>query len=113
MRPRRFLAFVPAMALLAAAGTAMAGDGRPSHIEVVAELNDAGAILSGNDVRVDGVLAGTVKKIELVDNKAHLTLSLSGDFAPIHQDATVAVRPLSLLGERFVDLDRGSAASPA
>jgi phospholipid/cholesterol/gamma-HCH transport system substrate-binding protein len=112
----RGLACVPAIALLAVAASApavRAGDGRPAHIEVVAEMADAGAILAGNDVRVDGILAGQVKKIELVDNKARLTLRLSGDFAPVHRDATVAVRPVSLLGERFVDLDRGSAAAPA
>ncbi|MGH8998909.1 MAG: MlaD family protein, partial [Acidimicrobiia bacterium] len=76
MRARRLFALVPAVALVAVAGVtgATAGDGRPSHIEVVAEFDDAGAILSGNDVRVDGVLAGTVKKITLVDNKARLTL---------------------------------------
>jgi phospholipid/cholesterol/gamma-HCH transport system substrate-binding protein len=98
--------------LLAAAGTAVAGDGKPSTIEVVAEFDDAGAILQGNDVRVDGIHAGIVRKVELVNNKAHLTLKLDGDFAPIHEDATVAIRPISLLGERFVDLDRGTDVAP-
>jgi phospholipid/cholesterol/gamma-HCH transport system substrate-binding protein len=103
---------VPLLVLLAAAGTAVAGDGTPSSVEVVAEFADAGAILKGNDVRVDGVLAGTVSEIDLVDNKAHLTLRLEGAFAPIHEDAKVAIRPVSLLGERFVDLDRGTASAP-
>ena len=110
---RKLLATLPAVALVAWGGAAQAGDDRPSNLEVVAEFADAGAILPGNDVRVDGVLAGTVKRIELVDNQAHLTLKIDGDFAPIHRDATVAVRPVSLLGERFVDLDRGTPSAPA
>jgi phospholipid/cholesterol/gamma-HCH transport system substrate-binding protein len=108
----RALLAIPVVMLLAAAGTAVAGDGKPSTIEVVAEFDDAGAILKGNDVRVDGIHAGIVRKVELVNNKAHLTLKLDGDFAPIHEDATVAIRPISLLGERFVDLDRGTAVAP-
>ena len=47
-----------------------------------------------------------------MDNKAHLTLRLDGAFAPIHEDARVAIRPVSLLGERFVDLDRGTDSAP-
>ena len=112
MRLRRSLFAVPVVVLLAVAGTAVAGDGKPSHVEVVAEFADAGAILKGNDVRVDGVHAGIVDRVKLVDNKAHLTLRLDGAFAPIHEDARVAIRPVSLLGERFVDLDRGTDSAP-
>ena len=60
---RRSLFAVPVVVLLAAAGTAVAGDGKPSHVEVVAEFADAGAILKGNDVRVDGVHAGIVDRV--------------------------------------------------
>jgi phospholipid/cholesterol/gamma-HCH transport system substrate-binding protein len=112
MRFRLFTA-LPAVLLLASSATVGAGNGRPAHVKVVAEFADAGAILPGNDVRVDGVSAGRITDIRIVDRKARLTLSLDGAFAPIHTDATVAIRPVSLLGERFVDLDRGSAGAPA
>lgn len=84
----------------------------PRSIELTAELTDAGAIIEGNDVMVDGVKAGSVRRLRLVDGKAHVTFSVGGEFTPVHDDARVAIRTVSLLGERYVDLDRGSPSAP-
>ena len=106
------LGVVVVAALVSAAGFGRAGGTAPATIDVVAEFTDAGAIIPGNDVRVDGVLAGRVAKVGLKDGLARLTLRLDGAFAPLHTDASVAIRPVSLLGERFVDLDRGTPSAP-
>ena len=115
-RPKRPLllgALIPALFVGAAfAGPEPTSAGGGHGVDVVAVFADAGSILPGNDVRVDGVNAGLVKKVRLVDGKAHLTLAVGGAFTPLHTDAKAAIRPVSLLGERFVDLDRGSAAAP-
>jgi phospholipid/cholesterol/gamma-HCH transport system substrate-binding protein len=79
---------------------------------ITAVFSDAQFIDKGNTVHVDGVTGGTVSKITLKDNKAYLTLKLDNGFWPIHTNATANVRPVSLLGEDYVDLDPGSASKP-
>jgi phospholipid/cholesterol/gamma-HCH transport system substrate-binding protein len=101
-------------AVLSGAGAAagVTGGTAPRSLDVVAEFTDAGAVIRGNDVRVDGVQAGRVTKVEVRGGLARLTLRVDGAFAPLHTDASVAIRPVSLLGERFVDLDRGTPSAP-
>ena len=115
---RRVTAFVAGSAVAGAAfsGAAFSGTGlapsEKSDIEVVAEFTDAGAIIAGNDVKVDGVQAGRVERLEVRDGLARVTLSVDAGFTPLHTDASAAIRPVSLLGERFVDLDRGTPSAP-
>lgn len=104
-----------AVLLLAAVGAFLLkdGDDRPAHgHRVVATIADARALSEGNDVRSSGVLVGSVSSIELVDGKARVELDLVDGVLPIHQDATLTVRPVNLLGENFVDLDAGSPDKP-
>lgn len=81
------------------------GDG---HVKIVAQFADAGAVIPGNDVKVDGVKVGSISGVEVVDGVAHLTLSINDSATPVFSDATAVVRPVSLLGERYVDVDRGT-----
>ena len=112
-RPVLLGALIPALLLGATfAGPEPASGGGGHGVTVKAVFADAGAILPGNDVKVDGVQAGLVKKVRLVGGKAELTLAVGGAFTPLHTDASAAIRPVSLLGERFVDLNRGTAAAP-
>ncbi|HEY0398100.1 MAG TPA: MCE family protein, partial [Acidimicrobiia bacterium] len=104
-RPVLLGALIPALLLGATfAGPEPASGGGGHGVTVKAVFADAGAILPGNDVKVDGVQAGLVKKVRLVGGKAELTLAVGGAFTPLHTDASAAIRPVSLLGERFVDL---------
>ncbi len=95
---------------VAAGGSTAAGE-HPA-VTVDAEFADAGAIIPGNDVMVDGVKAGTVKKLRLVGGKARVTISIGSAFTPLHTDARAHIRAISLLGERYVDVDRGSPSAP-
>lgn len=95
---------------VAAGGSTTAGE-HPT-VTVHADFADAGAIIPGNDVMVDGVKAGTVKKLWLVDGKARVTISVGSAFTPLHTDARVHIRAVSLLGERYVDVDRGTPSAP-
>ncbi|HEY3238914.1 MAG TPA: MlaD family protein [Acidimicrobiia bacterium] len=83
-----------------------------SDLEITAEFADAGAIIPGNDVVVDGVKAGAVRRLRLVDGKARVTFSVDAAFTPLHEDATAAIRSVSLLGERYLDLGRGTPSAP-
>jgi ABC-type transporter Mla subunit MlaD len=66
-------------------------------------------------VRISGVDVGKVKKIEPVEDSAaaRVTMELKKEALPIHEDATLKLRPRILLeGNYFVDLKPGSPSSP-
>lgn len=110
--PRRLMAIVAALALVVTSVLgfrSMRGEEEP---DVYAEFTDASPLIVGNDVKVSGVTVGQVKSIEVVDGHALVGMSVEDDALPLHQDARAAVRPVSLLGERFVELDRGSVEAP-
>ena len=47
-------------------------------------------------------------------NKAAVTIAINtGEFTPFHANATCAIRPQSLIGERYVDCEPGSTSAPA
>jgi phospholipid/cholesterol/gamma-HCH transport system substrate-binding protein len=111
-RMRGSLALVSSALLVAvAAGGVTAAEDHPA-VTVHAEFTDAGAIIPGNDVMVDGVKAGEVEKLSLVDGKARVTLAVGSAFTPLHTDARVTIKAVSLLGERYVHVDRGSPSAP-
>jgi phospholipid/cholesterol/gamma-HCH transport system substrate-binding protein len=75
-------------------------------------FEDASPLIKGNDVKAGGVKVGQIGSIEVEDGKAKVGLVLDEEVLPIHEDATARVRPIGLLGERYVELDRGSADAP-
>jgi phospholipid/cholesterol/gamma-HCH transport system substrate-binding protein len=106
------IALVSSALLVAfAAGGVTAADAHPA-VTIHAEFTDAGAIIPGNDVLVDGVKAGEVQKLRLADGKALVTISVGSAFTPLHTDARVTIKAVSLLGERYIDVDRGSPSAP-
>lgn len=116
LRAGRFrLITVMVVALLGVSGTAVGitNEGVYGPMTVVAEFDDASPLLVGNDVKVHGVKVGEVADMVVTeDNTAKVLLSLERAAMPVHSDATATVRPVSLLGERFVDLQRGSPKAP-
>lgn len=75
-------------------------------------FEDASPLIEGNDVKVGGVKVGQVGSIEVEDGLAKVGLVLDEEVLPVHEDATARVRPVGLLGERFVEIDRGSTDAP-
>lgn len=78
---------------------------------IVAQFADAGPILSGNEVKVDGVAVGEVTDTKVTDGHAEVLLKLDPAALPVYSDAQAMIRPVSLLGERYVDLKRGTPGS--
>ncbi|HYZ54825.1 MAG TPA: MlaD family protein [Streptosporangiaceae bacterium] len=73
---------------------------------------DASGIYAGSDVTIAGVNVGTVRNVSLApDGEAMVTASIDPAFAPVHTDATAQLRPKSLLGEMYVDLNPGTSGS--
>jgi len=94
-----------ATAISLAASTVLAGCGisGPGTYEVQARFTRAVAVYEQSDVKVMGVGVGTVRDIDIDGDEIVLTLAIRDD-VPIPADATVAIAPSSLIGERDVVL---------
>lgn len=75
-------------------------------------FKDASPLIEGNDVKAGGVKVGTIASIEVENGQAKLGLVLDDSVLPLHEDARARVRPIGLLGERYVDLERGTPDAP-
>lgn len=64
-------------------------------------------LLPGSDVKVRGVNIGEVRSIRLHDGDALVTLRIH-DGERIPTDASATIRPKTLFGEKFVDVDPGA-----
>lgn len=100
------LAVVAVLVLIATRG----GDD-PYIVKAIYE--DAGGLTENYDVKVDGIPAGSVSRVELDDqDRAVLTLEIDEGAAPIGAGARADARPVNLLGEKYVDLDLGDRSRP-
>lgn len=73
----------------------------------------ADGLYPGSDVLIAGSRAGTVTSISLHGDQVLVGMSLDPAHSPVHTDATVTLRPKSLLGEKYLDLYPGSSGSAA
>jgi phospholipid/cholesterol/gamma-HCH transport system substrate-binding protein len=75
----------------------------------------AGQLVKGDDVQVGGRRIGSVDDISLTDdNQAEITVSVSDDFAPLHEGTTAVIRATSLSGiaNRYIALSPGPNNRP-
>ncbi|AIJ21303.1 MlaD family protein [Amycolatopsis methanolica] len=79
---------------------------------VVGYFTDASPLDPGSQVRASGVQVGTVDSIQLDSGRAKVTMTLDRAVLPLHRDAKLTIKPVSLLGERFIDVDAGSPTQP-
>jgi phospholipid/cholesterol/gamma-HCH transport system substrate-binding protein len=102
----------------AVAGLAFLGGGSSPTHTVTARFTDADGLVAGNEVRVAGVPAGTVKSITVGGDPstgpyAEAVLSIDSAHWPLHQGTQIAVRPQGVLSNVFVDLTPGPQKAPA
>jgi phospholipid/cholesterol/gamma-HCH transport system substrate-binding protein len=75
--------------------------------EVTAVFDNAAGLNEKTDVRIAGVPAGSVRKIELTeDGKARVILDVNAD-VPMYENASAQIASLGLLGEKYIELDPG------
>jgi phospholipid/cholesterol/gamma-HCH transport system substrate-binding protein len=100
------VAVLLAMAAIAAAVllSTSAGGSNGSYT-VRAIFDDAGNIISGENVKIGGVKVGTVGSVTATPQaKAAVVLNISNPgFQDFRSDASCTVRPQALIGEKFVD----------
>jgi phospholipid/cholesterol/gamma-HCH transport system substrate-binding protein len=73
-------------------------------------FENAGQLVKDDDVQVGGRRIGSIRKITLTDdNQAEITISVTGDYAPLHEGTTAIIRATSLSGiaNRYVALTPG------
>lgn len=85
------------------------GVANSSAYELMVPLADANGLYPGSDVLVAGSRAGSVEDITVQGTHALVKIRLDPAESPVHSDATVALRPKSLLGEKYLALNPGSA----
>jgi ABC-type transporter Mla subunit MlaD len=127
-RPVRRLATILAVLLAVAAAIAVAsssspGKGPPPY-EVRAIFDDAAFAVAGEDVRIAGANVGSIQSLSVCThtdcvppssplNKAAVTIQINNpEFAPFYADAHCAIRPQSLIGEKYVDCMPGTSTAP-
>jgi phospholipid/cholesterol/gamma-HCH transport system substrate-binding protein len=70
-----------------------------------ARFDDVSGLYAGDDVRLSGVLVGTVTDIELDGTRAKVTFDVDAD-RPVRTTTKAAVRYQNLLGQRYLELIR-------
>jgi phospholipid/cholesterol/gamma-HCH transport system substrate-binding protein len=78
------------------------------HTSYTARFTDASGLLPGDDVRIAGVLVGTVDHIRIVDRRvAEVAFSVARD-QPIPASVNAAILYKNLIGQRFLSLALGT-----
>ena len=74
-----------------------------------AEFSNGSGLKPGQFVRAGGVEVGKVKSVTLAENGQRVEVELNVDKTlPLYQSSTAQIRYANLIGERYVNLDRGS-----
>ncbi len=102
-------------------GSSSAGGG---SYTVRAIFDDAAFAVGGEDIRIAGAPVGTIASLSVcvprrqscrpgTAYKAAVTFTINrAGFTPFHANASCAIRPQSLIGEKYVDCNPGTAAAP-
>jgi virulence factor Mce-like protein len=96
-------------AAFALTGAGGQGPDRPKYTIV---LDNAFGLVSGEDLKVAGVRAGTITALD-VDRKTHKALVTfeitQAGFGSLRKDVTCETRPQSLIGEYYIDCKPGTS----
>ncbi|TMC08473.1 MAG: MCE family protein, partial [Chloroflexi bacterium] len=79
-----------------------------SSYDLNVAMPGADGLYPGSDVLIAGSHAGVVTQITLHGSGVLVGISLDPAHSPVHSTATVTLRPKSLLGEKYLDLNPGS-----
>ena len=114
-------------ALVVVVITTQSGGRDPYQVRAI--FDDASFAVPGEDVRIAGAPVGTIASLDVTDRtgvgspnsckesagtcKAAVTITVNASgFTPFHQNGSCAIRPQSLIGEKYVDCNPGTSAAP-
>jgi ABC-type transporter Mla subunit MlaD len=89
------------------------GAGAPYLVRAI--FDNAAFAVPGEDVRIAGAPVGSISSLDVaLGKKAAVTIAITNSsFVPFHANAFCAIRPQSLIGEKYVDCQPGSSSRPA
>ncbi|OLT11476.1 ABC transporter substrate-binding protein [Pseudonocardia sp. CNS-139] len=81
--------------------------------DYTARFTDAAGLLPGDDVRIAGVVVGTVDDVRIVDRRlAEVAFSVDSD-RPLPGSVSAAILYRNLIGQRFLSLEQGAGPAGA
>ncbi len=80
---------------------------RPAY-RVGAVFASGAQLVAGDDVTIDGFRVGRVESLEPAAAGTEAVLELHPEYAPLYRDARAMVKSKNLLGETYVELNRGT-----
>src|ERR1700737_294145 len=118
MRSRAHLPIFIAYALLGLLATAflaaqMGGEFVLGGYRVNAVFKTGAELVAGDDVSMAGLRVGKIETLTPMAGATEITMLLHRDFTPIFKDARAVIRQKNLLGEAYVELNRGNASQGA
>ncbi|HEY2705921.1 MAG TPA: MlaD family protein [Candidatus Dormibacteraeota bacterium] len=83
-----------------------------SRYQVRAEFRNSDMLLNDQDVRIHGVQVGKVTGVDAThDGHVIVSMLIDSKQAPLHADASARVRPYTLIGDKYVDVDPGTESA--
>lgn len=107
-----FLAYTVIAFLVAGfLATQMGGEFVFGGYRVNAIFKTASDLVPGDDVTMAGLRVGKVESLQPTASNTQVTMLIHGDFSPLYSDARAVIRQKNLLGETYIELNRGSAGN--
>jgi phospholipid/cholesterol/gamma-HCH transport system substrate-binding protein len=87
---------------------------KPKHYRFEVAIPEANQLAIEAEVRTSGVPVGKIRGKRKADrgNKTIVAVEMERKFAPVKQDARVVMRSKTLLGERYLEMTRGTPDAP-
>jgi virulence factor Mce-like protein len=102
-RPLALGATLMVVATVAASCGIVGGGGGAPSLHLTAYFSRTISLYPQSDVKILGLTAGEVKKIEVVGTKVRVDFVVNGD-VPVPADVKATIIPQSLIGERYLQL---------
>ena len=83
-----------------------------SRYTVRAEFRNADVLLKDEDVRIRGVQVGKVGSVDPAPDGNVIVSMVIESRNRLHADATARVRPYTLIGDKYVEVDPGTSTAP-
>src|SRR5947208_2397265 len=103
MRSLRRIVAVVALGGIVLSSCSIVGGGGGGSYKLTAWFDKTISLYPASDVRVLGLAAGKVKSVKAVGGRVRVELNIKKD-VPVPADVHATIVPLSLIGERYVQL---------
>jgi virulence factor Mce-like protein len=118
MRSRANLPVLIAYVLVGLLATAflaaqMGGEFVFGGYRVNAVFKTGAELVAGDDVSMSGLRVGKIERLTPMAGTVEVSMLLHQDFTPVFKDARAVIRQKNLLGEAYVELNRGDASQGA